>query len=208
MSTVWDRDILKPDDPLGSLSIPLEAVRAANNQPVEAWYPVVLKGVQHGEVLVRLQVLPPPPPPVEPAHVDVAVGGTAAGSTGSAAGAAGLAGAGAGATPAPAASGTVQGLIQEERAALQQRGVDVGQPAAPVVASGGDAAAAARGVSCVCVSRVHPVALCPCLGLAIGLSCLSPCVSTCACACGGSFSCGGEEEGPGSQQGLLRRHVD
>lgn len=132
---VWDRDILKPDDPLGSVSIPLDEVRAASFQAVEAWHPVVLKGVQHGEVRVRLQLLPPPP--VEPAHVEVAVEGAAPAPA--AAAPVPAPAAAAGATPVP--TGSVQGLIQEERAALQQRGVDVGQPAGNV---SGDATASAR----------------------------------------------------------------
>jgi hypothetical protein len=72
---VWDKDVLKPDDPMGGLSIDLDAVRDLGYAVYQHWLPVVYNGEVKGELHVRAQFLappPPPPPPPQPAPAPVA----------------------------------------------------------------------------------------------------------------------------------------
>ena len=124
---LWDRDITKPDDPLGKVSIPLDAVRAANHAPVQGWHPVMHNGSQHGEIHVRLQVLPPvapvvvaPPPAATTTTTTTTTAAAASISSDDVVDPAHVA-----LQPPQSASA----VIQETRSALEQRGVNVDKPA-------------------------------------------------------------------------------
>ncbi len=112
--------MLKPDDPLGKVTIPLDTVRSANYETVQGWYPVIFKGQQHGELLVRMQIVPPAAP-VSTAPAPAAAVVTATGDV---------------VDPEHVALQTAQpasAVIEEVRSALEQRGVDVDQPAGTAV---------------------------------------------------------------------------